>query len=87
MKLRVLALSLVLAPAIVAAAQPQSENAPEKATDPMDRTVCKKFLETGSLVKGKRVCKTKREWEQERDALRQLSVTNSCGATANGGAC
>ena len=87
MKLRILALGLLAVPALAIAAQPQSENAPEKASDPLDRTVCKKFLETGSLVKGKRVCKTKREWEQEREALRQVSNINSCGASGNGGAC
>lgn len=88
MSFRLLALGLLVAPAVCVAQQTQvATNAPEKAADPLDRVVCKKFLETGSLVKGTRVCKTKREWERERENLRQVNVVNSCGATANGGAC
>ncbi len=30
--------------------------------NPLDKVVCRRILETGSLVKGKRVCLTRREW-------------------------
>lgn len=30
--------------------------------DPMEKVVCRRFTETGSLAKTKRVCLTKREW-------------------------
>lgn len=30
--------------------------------DPMEKVVCRRFTETGSLSKTKRVCLTKREW-------------------------
>jgi hypothetical protein len=30
--------------------------------DPLDKVICRRTLETGSLVKGKRVCLTRREW-------------------------
>ena len=42
----------------------------EKASDPQDKMVCKRFIETGSLIKGYRVCKTKREWVMARQEIR-----------------
>lgn len=30
--------------------------------NPLDKVICRRILETGSLVKGKRVCLTRREW-------------------------
>jgi hypothetical protein len=59
----------------------------EKAADSKDRVVCKRFLRTGSLVDGYRTCKTKGEWERERDNLRSLSSSSSCRNAANGGPC
>ncbi|MDO6413297.1 hypothetical protein Q4F19_02780 [Sphingomonas sp. BIUV-7] len=61
----------------------------EKSADATDKVICKKFLETGSLVKGYRVCKTKAEWQQGRDDVRKtMTMTGqmSC-ASGNGGAC
>jgi hypothetical protein len=58
----------------------------EKAADAPDKMVCKRFVETGSLVKGYRTCKTKREWEGERINIRSGSAgSNSCRDMANGG--
>jgi len=36
--------------------------APAAPVDPMNKVVCRRFTETGSLAKIKRVCLTKREW-------------------------
>lgn len=60
---------------------------PEAASDPRDRVVCKRFTKTGSLVASYRDCRTKREWEREREARQQLSVVDSCAARGNGGSC
>jgi hypothetical protein len=30
--------------------------------DPMEKVVCRRYVETGSLVRSKRVCRTKRDW-------------------------
>lgn len=30
--------------------------------DPMEKVICRRFTETGTLAKTKRVCLTKREW-------------------------
>lgn len=76
------------------AAVAQQEDAPERSADPADKMICKRFLETGSLIRGYRVCKTHREWEHERAALRTMSVADSCRNRAepdpnipNGGGC
>lgn len=61
-------LSLVATPALanpVAAAGP----APAK-----ERKICKKEVETGSLVKGRKICMTAREWARAtEDAQKQAS--------------
>ncbi|MDB5720315.1 MAG: hypothetical protein JWP15_933, partial [Alphaproteobacteria bacterium] len=44
--------------AAVAAAASAAPRQPEKAVDGRDKLICKRFLETGSLVKGYRTCKT-----------------------------
>jgi len=73
-----------------AAAQTSVANvdAAEKAADPMNKVICKRFLETGSLVKGYRTCKTKRDWEKERDTLRaSSSQSGPCNVGGGGGMC
>ena len=50
--------------------------------------VCKRFLETGSLVKSYKTCKTNAEWERERANIRQNNDrSNSCRIAGEGGAC
>jgi hypothetical protein len=75
---------LLIGTASAAMAAPPPRDAAEKATDPRDKIVCKRFLETGSLVKGQRICKTKAEWQADRDAARQIDLSRSC--TEQGGA-
>jgi hypothetical protein len=77
----------ILSTAAIAQQQPQVSNSGEKAADPGDKMICKKFLETGSLVRGYKTCKTKRDWDRDRDDLRQSSVADSCRARAAGGSC
>ena len=67
---------------------PPVRDAAEHAADPRDRVICKRFLETGALVRGYRTCKTKAEWDRDRDSLRDTpSPGDSCSARGNGGAC
>ncbi len=68
------------------AAAPQAEQG-EKATDTRTKVICKRFLETGSLVRGYRICKIKIDWERDRDQLRQSSATTSCRSLGEGGSC
>jgi hypothetical protein len=82
--------SLLLLLALAAAEPAQAGAAPptrvadagEKAADDPNKVICKKFLETGSLVKSTRVCKTKIEWQRGRDDVRSRMTMNgqqSCG--------
>lgn len=81
----VLGLFVLVAALANPAGDPGSDR-PERASDPNDRVICKRFVRTGSLVDGYRECKTKWEWQRERDDRRQLSVSDSCRDRANGGA-
>ena len=68
------------------AAPRQGVDAPERAAGNPDKIVCKRFVRIGSLVDGYRTCKTKWEWERERENLRQLNPIDACADRANGGA-
>ncbi len=59
----------------------------ERAADPAGKVICKRFLETGSLVGGYKICKTKADWEKGRDSLRQTMSSESCRLSGQGGAC
>lgn len=72
------------------AATPLAPNpdAAERAADPQDRMICKRFAVTGSLVDSTRTCKTKRDWERDRDNIRANGPgVDSCRDRANGGSC
>ena len=78
----IVAATLIAVSATASSAAPKRDVA-EKASDAQDKVICKRFVETGSLVKGYRTCKTKREWEIERDAVRMQRVGgNSCPSGA-----
>ena len=85
----VFALALVLPIAAPGAAAPQTgqKDVGEKAADPDSKTICKRFVRTGSLVDGYRVCKTKIEWQRERDLLRQQTNGTACQNTGMGNTC
>jgi hypothetical protein len=71
--------ALVLAGFLASAAQaaPSPAKTPEQAA-PGDKVICKRFLKVGSLVDGYKTCKTKHEWERERENARQFGVSDSC---------
>jgi hypothetical protein len=73
----------------LAAADPQAgavgkADVGERSADARDKVLCKKFLETGSLVKGTRICKTKAEWEKDRDNARASAITQSTSCQTPG---
>lgn len=61
--------SMVLA-VMAVAAEPA---APPPAVDPAKQTVCRKDLETGSLVRSKRTCHTKAQWTYIDDENQRFS--------------
>jgi len=79
---------MFVALAVVDAPSTAAMDAPEKSADAGEKMICKKFLETGSLVKGVRVCKTKADWERGRDNIRAgFNASQSCSLAAEGGSC
>lgn len=82
--LRFVALATLL---IASAAAAQQAGPSEGAGDGKDKMVCKRFLETGSLVKSYRTCKPKSEWDRERENIRANSTTSGSCSSANTGNC
>jgi hypothetical protein len=69
-------------PSVMASASDNQLGAPdkpEKAADKGDKMICKRFVETGSLVSTYRSCKTKRDWERVRDNNVSMRSSNTCG--------
>ncbi|HEX8308306.1 MAG TPA: hypothetical protein VF645_07785 [Allosphingosinicella sp.] len=74
---------------LVSAAAAQSAprrgaDAPERAAGNPDKVVCKRFVRIGSLVDGYRTCKTKREWERERENVRTINYSSPCPSGESG---
>lgn len=65
-------------------APPRGADAPERAAGNPDKIVCKRFARTGSLADGYRTCKTKREWERERENARTVNWSNACKSAESG---
>jgi hypothetical protein len=65
-------------------APPSRADAPETAAGNPDKVVCKRFVKIGSLVDGYRTCKTKREWERERDNVRTINWSSPCKSAETG---
>lgn len=80
-----LALSLAAVAVPAAGERARPRDVAEKAADRADKMVCKRFTKTGSLVDSVRVCKTKSEWQRDRDNLRNSAASGACGQpTLNG---
>jgi hypothetical protein len=54
--------------------------APAAPVDPLDKVICRRLNEVGSLIQGKRICMTRREWikftEASRTAAEDMQVAN-----------
>ncbi len=53
----------LVSPAVVLAQPAPAAPAATPVVDRMDETVCRKDRETGSLVKSKKTCHTRRQWQ------------------------
>lgn len=75
----------------LAAADPQQTavaNPAKKAAKSPDTMICRRFAETGSLVATYKTCKTKREWDMERENLRASGPgVDSCRNSGTTGQC
>jgi hypothetical protein len=73
-----LAIACGLAAPTVAEAAPRPADSVERPDDLGAKIVCKTFTRIGTLADRYRTCKTKDEWQRERDNLRQSSISDSC---------
>ena len=80
-------LRLLASAALLVAVPSAALAAPDNSANSREKLICKKFLETGSLVKGHRVCKTKSEWEKERANIRASVVGGGACASGQSGTC
>lgn len=78
---------LIIASLASAAAAELPRREVENSADPRDKVICKRYVETGSLVRSYRTCRTKADWDRQRDIARQTSNQNSCSLLAEGGSC
>jgi hypothetical protein len=74
----IVGLACALVPATAAQSDPRRADAAESAAGAKDKVVCKTFLRTGTLADRYRTCKTKGEWERERENLRDLDRSYGC---------
>jgi hypothetical protein len=66
------------------AAPREGVDAPERAAGNPDKVVCKRFVRIGTLAGGYRTCKTKKEWERERENARTVNWSNACKSAESG---
>jgi hypothetical protein len=69
---------ILLAGAPDAAATPTAP-----AEKPAEKKICRKDIETGSLIKGKKICYTVKQWQKISDANRdEIERTSSMGSAS-----
>ena len=73
-----LTIACTMAASTAAESAPPPADAPEQPADPNEKIVCKTFTRIGTLASRYRTCKTKGEWQRERDNLRQVNISDSC---------
>ena len=69
--------SLLLATAPEATATPQPDQ-------PAEKKICRREIETGSLIKGKKICYTAKQWQKIADDNRDEIERNSSMGSQSG---
>ncbi len=71
---------LELVSGLLLAAAPEAAATPT-ADKPEEKKICRKQIETGSLIKGKKMCFTAKQWQQLSDNARdEVERTASMGS-------
>lgn len=66
---------------LLAAAPGEATNATATTERPEEKKICRKQIETGSLIKGKKLCFTARQWQKISDNNREeVERTASMGS-------
>jgi len=79
----VILVASVLMAAPVTAAEP-AQSQPQAEQVEQSKVVCRKEAETGSLLKKRRVCRTKRDWEIAAQAARDAMSQGQMSGGASG---
>lgn len=73
--------SLLLAGAPEASAAPANAAEAAPVQKPEEKKICRKDIETGSLIKGKKICYTAKQWQKIADANRdEIERSSSMGS-------
>jgi hypothetical protein len=68
---------------LLASAPESGTNAITPAERPEEKKICRKQVETGSLIKGKKICFTAKQWQKLADANRaEVERTSSTGSAS-----
>ncbi|WP_426264899.1 hypothetical protein [Sphingomonas sp. PWP1-2] len=81
---------LILLSLVAADPQPIPASAAKPSALSPDKVICKQSVVTGSLVTTSKICKTRREWDIERERFRASASGTGFDACANvgvGGKC
>ena len=71
----------ILTGVLLATAPEAAANQAQPADKPEERKVCRREVETGSLIKGKKICMTAKQWQKIADANRdEIERTSSMGS-------
>ncbi len=66
---------------LAAAGESTNATAPAAPANPEERKICRKQIETGSHIKGKKICFTARQWQKLADNNRdEMERTASSGS-------
>ena len=61
-----------------------SETSPAPAEQPAEKKICRREIETGSLIKGKKICYTAKQWQKLSDATRDEMESRSSSGSMSG---
>lgn len=74
---------LELVTGLILAAAPEASPSPV-AEKPEEKKICRKQIETGSLIKGKKLCYTAKQWQQLADNARDEVERNASMGSRSG---
>ncbi len=76
---------LAVATGLLLASAPEPAPTPQPAAEqPAEKKICRKQIETGSLIKGKKVCFTSKQWQKLADNARD-DVERTAGMGSQSG--
>ncbi len=81
---KIVSFSVLAAFAMVATGGAAIAADPAKPALSDDKVVCKKSVDTGSLIRGKKRCMTRKQWNELAEATRQQMMDGQNSGSASG---